>query len=406
MIWVLLLAVARADDAHLLSAWSTTAVEATPDLDGGAWGRVRQRVGLEVAAAEDWRIEADGAVRHPAGGADAVVVDVHRLALDGHGRAGRLAVGRMVRLDARGWLPLDGVAVDLTGTPYVAPSAWAGRLWSPEPEADPVSTWVGGLGVLVRPPAGEGRASRAVSLGASWMGRLAEGELGHSATTGLAVRGPRGASGVFDAEVGMGAVAGSRASLRATLPVGAFAVGPELRWEGLAPTGQVTALRTPMDWLSGQGYGVAGVAGRWAHGGWSAQASGGAVARPDADGPGGLGRAAVGWGAGEGPRAGVFGAAAGLGGSWVAGGGVEAGLAAAALDVSVEAGAFRFQPLDGASADVLEARLRAGVPLVPVHRPSGVRLGVEAGAGADRLLERWARAGLVLDGRFGAPEGG
>jgi len=397
---LLLLALnARADDASALTTWSESAVELTPDLDGGTWGRARQQLQLEAKSGPG-RLDLDAAFQLPPASAEAAEFEVHQLAYSVRTGYGLLSVGRQIRLDPRGWLPIDGVAFEAEGTSFVRPEVLAGRVWSVEPGDSATRTWLGGFGFRIRPPNGEGEASRAVAFTAGWLGRVDQAGLSHDLAAGAGWRNPKGANAALDGELRLGAEQGSRADLRAYLPLGShLALGPELRWEDLSPVGEVSGLRTPMDWLGGEGYGAAALALKVSAGDLSFQANGGPVMHQDETGLGGLGRGALGW-QGEAARAAVFGSAAAIGGSWVAGGGLEGGLALDRLDLDATAGLFRFQPLSQAAANVGELRLRGSTPLIAESELGALDLSVEVAAGADRLLQPWARAGVALQGRL------
>lgn len=394
---------ARADEAGALRTWSTSALEATPDFDGEVWGRARQQIRVEASAGEG-AFGADMAIVLPPGRMPVTSFAVHQITYDRAFAQGDLRVGRMVRLDSRGWMPVDGVSFDAEGTPFFKPSVVIGRLWSPEPGEAP-STWVGGVSLKMHPGNGEGEASRAVGFTAGWLGRLHDEGLSHSLAAGASWRGTRGSGASLDGELRVGGGEdGARAGLRANLPLGRhLTLAPELRWEDLAPATDISGLRTPIDWLGGEGYAVASLAARATAGPLALTASGGPVLHQDETGMGGLGRGGLGW-RGERGSAGVFGSAAAIGGSWLAGGGVEGGLSAFGAEVDGQIGLFRFQPLAGEQADVGELRLRGTRPLVAERGGAALDLSLEAAMGMDRLLEPWSRAALVLEGQIG--EGG
>lgn len=396
---LLLALTARADDASALTTWSESAVELTPDLDGGTWGRARQQIQLEAKSGPG-SLDLDAAFQLPPGGQEAAEFEVHQAAYSLRTGYGLLSVGRQIRLDPRGWLPFDGVAFDAEGTTFVRPAVLAGRLWSVEPGEEGHGTWLGGFGFRIRPPNGKGEASRAVAFTAGWLGRVGDAGLSHDLAAGAGWRNPKGANAALDAELRVGAERGSRADLRAYLPVGShLALAPELRWEDLSPVGEVSGLRTPMDWLGGEGYGAASLAFDVNAGDIHFQANGGPVMHRDEAGLGGLGRGSLGW-QGDGANAAIFGSAAAIGGSWVAGGGLEGGLALDRVDLDATAGLFRFQPLSQAAANVGEVRLRGTTPLIADSDAGALDLSVEVAAGADRLLQPWARAGILLQGRL------
>ncbi len=98
---------------------------------------------------------------------------------------------------------------------------------------------------------------------------------------------------------------------------------------------------------------------------------------------------------------GVFVATSAVGDSWYAGGGLVASEEAGDFRFDVDAGLYRFRPLDGLEAWVGEGRLNCGYAINPDDARTRLRLDVEAAAGADRILAPWARAGVALRGAFG-----
>lgn len=404
MILVLWEVPAVAGDAFELAGWSTTALEVLPNLAGDTGVRVRQQVGVSADLPANFELRADGALRRLAfviPGADELQLDVHRLVVTTGERRGLMfTAGRTVLLDPRGFIPLDGLAVE-AGDGVAHVNGFAGRLWNPEP-MDVADSLVGGVGVTIRPPGEDGAPSRTTSVGLSAMVLASDGDLSASFTGGGAVRGPRGARGTTDVEVRVDPDAtNARAGVQAVLPIGnTVRISPELRWEGLSPTGQVVAARTPIEWLAGSGYGVAGLGATWYHGDLFVEARGAAVVHDTAttSTPGAHGRFGVGWRPGEGPQLGLFSLAAGIGSSWVAGAGFEAGYRADRARFVAEGGLFEFQPLSGQATPVSEIRVRGGSGF---GRNSGMDLSVEWSAGSDRLLQRWMQGGVVLSGWLG-----
>lgn len=401
MIGLLLVSgLARASDAGELSVWSTSAVEAVPFLGGQVAVRAAEHLASRAVLEDGGEFVTDVSFRLPPDKTLAAGVQLHQLALSRRLSWGELRLGRQLRLDSRGWLPLDGASLDVNASEFFKPTVYAGRLWSPEPGETMVSTWVGGVSLTMRPPDGEGEASRALVFHAGWMERLAAGALSHSLTAGAAFRTPRGGSATADAELRLGEQAGSRAGLRATAFLGShLSLSPELRWEDLSPDAEVSGLRTPMDWLGGEGYGAASLAARVGLGDVEITASGGPVLHMDETGLGGLGRGGLGW-EHDALRLGAFGSGAAVAGSWVAGGGLEGAYRAERLSVRAEAGLFRFQPLSGADATLGEARARLSAPLASAD-DGALSLALDGAIGADRLLQPWARAALVLEGHLG-----
>ncbi len=396
-----LTAAALASDAGELTTWSLSAVEAVPFLRGDVGLRAAQHLGLYAGLDEGGSFSADLSFRAPPGYDASPAFDLQQLLLVHRAEWGSLRVGRQSRLDLRGWLPIDGVSVDLRSSPFLEPSAFVGRLWSPEPGEDALQTWVGGVGLRLRPPVGGGEASRSVAFDLGWMERLSQAGLSHSLAAGASYRRPRGGSASLDGELRLGADPGSRAGVRATAFLGRhLALSPELRWEDLSPDAEISALRTPMDWLGGDGYAVASLAARVSLGGLELSLSGGPVAHQDETGLGALGRGGLSW-RGEGLGVGVFGSGAAVDGSWISGGGLSGELEREHLSARAEAGSFWFQPLDGAAQPVVEGRGRLATPLTSSDQ-GGLALALDGAAGMGRLLAPWARATLSLEGTLGA----
>ena len=398
-------AAGSASEAGQLTTWSTSAVEAVPFLGGSVAIRAAEHLGLRADLDQGGVFSTEVTFRLPPDKSLPARVDLYQLSVDRRTSLGTLRLGRQTRLDPRGWLPLDGVSLDVPGSDFFKPTVFVGRAWTPEVVQDSLSTWLGGVNLTMRPPDGEGDASRSVAFNAGWMGRLSDGALSHSLVAGASYRTPRGANASADAEIRLGGDApGSRAGLRATAILGRHvALTPELRWEDLSPDGEVSGSRTPMDWLGGEGYAVAALATRVTVGSVDLVASGGPVSHMDETGLGGLGRGSVGWSAGD-LRVAAFGSGAAVSGSWLAGGGLEGDLHADRLSARAEAGLFRFQPLDGRDATIGEARARIGTPLVASSDASSLMLSLDGAVGADRQLAPWARAALVLEGRLGPGE--
>ena len=252
---------ARAGDAMTLAVGSTSAIELLPNLYGDVDARFRQRLALTVDLPEHRAFVVDGAIRRLAFDDGRVVLDVHRLAVAAGHRAGpRLELGRTVKLDPRGLVPLDGLVVEGDLGEGARAQVFAGRLWHPEPLLDLAaalpSTWATGVGLTLRPPGVDG-PSRAVALTVGWMGTLSEGVLTNSVAAGASARGPRGATGSADVELRapLDQEAQARAGAVASLPVGgSLRVGPEVRWEGLDPAG-----RAQLSELAAQATGVGAV---------------------------------------------------------------------------------------------------------------------------------------------------
>lgn len=400
---LLALGLALAGETGELTTWSTSAVEVLPFLDGGVGVRGSQRLGLEAENDSGVRFGLDLSMNQPPLALGTASVDLNRLALDVDTGRGRVRAGRLLLLDSRGWTPIDGAILEMDSSPFFGPRACVGRLWSPEHDGESSGATVAGLDLKLRPPTADGEASRAVAFDVGWMARLARGDTSNSLFAGAALRRPRGDNLALDAEIRLGGLnPGSRAGLRGTAFLGQhLSLSPELRWEDLSPDSQLVGLRTPMDWLGGQGYLASGLAARLDLGPVSVQASGGPSLHRDETGLGGLGRAGLGWRA-EGAGLGVFGAGAALGGSHLAGGGVEGSFSMDGLSLRAEAASFRLAALDGGEATVGEARARLSAPLGAPREDARLALTLDLSGGSDRQLQRWARGALALEGRLGS----
>jgi hypothetical protein len=389
-----------------LAGWSTTAVEAVPDLSGETDLRFRQQLGLSAGLPRGWRVEADGALRYPATG-DELLIDVHRLAvLAGRGRgAPRLSAGRLVKFDSRGLLPLDGLVVEGDLTPGAGAQVWLGRLWSPE-GLDVDQSFVGGAAIAVHPPGRDGAPSRATTLSLSWMGTETDGRFIHSVTGAANARGPKGGSATADVELRGDAQSdpGVRGGVQAVwAATKAIRISPEVSWEGLEPAGHPVALRTPIEWLAGEGYALGGLGATITSGSFGVQLRGAGVLHDPAGDveEGGLARIGMGFTAAEGSRLGVFGLGAGVGASLVTGGGVEAAWHPGVVHLSGEAGLFHDRPIGGPAAPIAEVRLRGGTTLFSNDGTDGLTITADLSAGSDRILAQWMRAGLVIGGALG-----
>ncbi len=397
---------------------SWTAVEGLPDLSGQPQFRAEQQLMATIPLGGAFSVEGLGSVRAPATGP--TTLDVLRLSGQYSGRGLQVGTGRLARTGIQGMEALDGAIVGITdmGARF---NLWGGRLWHPEVIGPQDAAFQGKMIPYVTGGEATFRLAPLSGLeaGLGVEGRFREGRVRHRSFASLGLRGPR--EGTFSAtgELGAADAAGeraSRASMRTSLPVGRIVrAGAGLRWEELRPAGTVGP--SALSWLAPDGYGAADLELGLNLGPAVASLSGGPTWGPNtavATDPfgGGLGRGQV-----EvrvvGPLSvGGGGLVATAGGSDVVG---ALGLLACTferLSLRTEFGHFLFNPQTGPAAEPWEARLSAdGGDWVPrgALAAVGVRhLGLRAlaGAGADRTLDPWVRAGLSLRGDFGGSSAG
>ena len=394
-LWLMSMALAQ-PTAPELAAWMEGGVEVRPDLYGETGIRDLARLRLEVTQG-DWAFRGDGGLRLRRSPYDAARVDLTRMRLSHTGRSHDLELGRLVRLDVRGFQRLDGLALELDpGTP-ISGSAWAGRLWSPETWAVG-ETWVQGFEAAWRPGDAEGRPSRTQRHTVGWEGRSAEAGLVHRLHASASIWGPRGDSGFALVEVQPTAEAVRwRGALRGEHPFGRrLDLGADLRWEGLPPPTVPGDIRTAIDWLAPSGYAIAGAFGRYRGEGWEASVSGGPTLRPRGEGEvvlGGLGRAGARWTGGGATGLGLFASGAAIDGSWLGGGGGELTWTNAWVPLGLDVGTWRYQGLHGDAAWIWEMRGRGRIAL-----GEEVSLLLDAAAGSNRQLASWVRGGLAIQG--------
>lgn len=381
MIWLLATALAYEGEHEV-----RLAVDALP----GTLGEPLTRGALGITLHDEGdgvTVDASGTLRGSTLGESALALE--RMQVSGGWGAARLHLGRHVHLDLRGAERLDGLSVDVgDGT-----SAWAGRLWFPE-ELDldhPAGTTV--LGAQVR-----GLASGVVLGGRLHGGAGAELRAGEADVAGrlwgaAELRGARGAA--FSALVEGDPVAGLRADTRLSLPVARrLDLGLSGRWEDLPRATASPAWEAPQTWLAEDGYGVLAARAAWRGDEGSVVVEAGPVFT--ADDTGALGRLDLATTLGP-CDVGVFGRGAWTGRQGYLGGGLGASGAAGVLTLDGDAGLFRVRHLDQRDSWAGELRARA---LGDVSGPEGgLAVGLEAAAGADRLLLPWARAGVVVTAR-------
>jgi hypothetical protein len=380
--------------------WSWSGVEARPSYAAESQLRLKQQLALSMRDVSGLSLDVSGAVRDPLAGD--WVGDLHRLALGLRGARYSASLGRFVMASERGYLRLDGAQLDLGLAPAVTFHGWGGRSWHPE-------TWEPGDDALV---GGELRIDPGLvfSGGAGWEGRFVDESLVHRVHAFGRARSVGGAWATALAEAapmeGSDSVLGlpARLALRGQAPLNKTgSVGAGLRWEDLERAVQPEALSSPMDWLAGPGYLAAELEGRVALERVTLQGSMGPThhLHPEHARTGGVGRAGVGLELNDQITVGAALSGALAQPSWVWGGVAEArwrpGERAC---LGVEAGWFRFAPLEGPQADVVEGRLTAAAPLLRGD-DGDLSLLAQVAGGSDRLLDPWVRGGLSLQGTFG-----
>ncbi len=397
---LVLLGVASASERVDWRLWSWSGVEARPSYAAESQVRVEQQLGLALRDPSGLSFDALGAVRDPLDGA--WTGDLYRLAMGLRGPCYSLSLGRFVMATERGFLRLDGAQLDVGLAPAVTFHGWGGRSWHPE-------TYERGEDALV---GGELRldSGGVLSGGAGWEGRLLDDEVIHRVHGYGRVRSVRGgwATALIEAApmessdslVGTSA----RAALRGHSPIGsAVELGAGLRWEDLERAVQPEALSSPMDWLTGPGYAAAELEARADIEKVSVSAAVGPThhLHPDAPRTGGLARVGARYTITDGLSAGLALTGALAQPSWVWGGVAEARWQLGeASSLAIDAGWFRFLPMEGPMANVVESRLSAELPLLSGDAGELTLLG-QVAAGSDRLLDPWVRGGLSLQGVFG-----
>lgn len=383
-----------------VGVWSTTAVEGRPALSSGdPRFRIAERMGLRAELPQGWTLGAVGGLRLRSQPYEASPTgDLWRAALEHRGEGHHLQLGRFVRSDARGLLRIDGAGGRVDVSPGVTLSGWGGRRWHPD-SAQVRTAWIGGGELRVF--RGTGRYGPAVAGGAE--ARAEEGALRSRVWGVIETAGIRGDRARLLVEAG--SKGRQRVAATANLVAGStLDVGGEVRWEGLPPATALDDVRSPMEWLSPDGYGVASARVSWRSGELTAVASGGPTVRPgEAWLGGGQGRGAVGWSLDDRTAISAFVAGYGISHSHVLGGGGSVERREAAWDARADAAAWRLVPLDGDAALITELRLLGQVDLFDLEEGAARRrlaLGGTFSVGTDRQLAPFVRGGLQLTARL------
>lgn len=392
-----------------LQAWSTLAVDARPNLiTGEGYATGAWRVGLDTPLSPNLRVVGIGGVRARATGEPYTLRgDLWQGALTHTGARHSLELGRLVRIDPRGFQRLDGAQVHFADDRPMQLSAWGGRLWSPL-DWKPGETWVVGTQARYAPDAGRVRAPRQhATLGAEV--RAFEGGVHTSLMASGATRNPYGdhASGLV--EVGIGEDVGLRTDLRAARQLASgLHLGGQLAWNGLPPPNALSATTSPFDWLVRDAYGLANANLTATQGPWHLSTSAGLTAqadRPFAPALGGQLQASAAHHTGPWRISGEL-RHANIGASGLSGGAVGVGRHAEGLRWTTDTGVWQLRSLDGAEHLVWEAR--ATGDLTAWERQAGARvqtwrLAGGLGAGTDRQLAPWVRGNLALHVLTGRP---
>jgi len=392
--------VASPGDRTAWRLWSWSGAEVLPSWEGDPQLWAEQRIGLALRHPSGLTADLLGSLRDPAAGTG-WSAGLYRLAFGLRGGRTGADVGRLVLASERGYTRLDGARIDVGVVPAVTLRAWGGRAWEPE-------TFVAGdLGLL----GAEARwdAHGALSGGLGWEGRVTEEDLVQRLHAFGRARNPRGALATALAEVAPAQASASplgvaaRFDLEGRAPVGArVEVGAGARWEDLPRAVQPEALVSPMDWLAGPGYVATDLSARARGDHVVVDARLGPTLALGGGGPtGGLGRLGASVLLGDRLSAGVAATGAMVEPSWVWGGVAETRWQVGeAAGLGLQGGWFRFLPLSGTVADVVEGRLDGTMPLVRGDRGE-LSLAGQVAAGSDHLLERWVRAGIALQGTCG-----
>lgn len=392
---------AQADRLQVF-AWAESGVDAAPSVEGTTELRAIELVGVNVPINNTWDVEAHGAVRMTGAGNGPDKLDVYRLSAAYKGADWTVSFGRLIRYDSRGIQRIDGAIFDLDRGGSVSTVGWIGRVWHVE-TWDVGNTWVGGFQVALR-PGNAGRYGSRTRGTLGWEGRAGEA-FTHRFIASLASYGLDGRFGTthFEIEPLVGEPVKWRAGVKGTLPVSRHTdAGVDVRWEGLPPLAVQNAVRSPMDWLAPQGYGVASAFTRFHHGDLSFGAEAGPTWYPHREGlaqAGGLGRAHVGLELHRDLGVSLYATAGAIGGSWLGGGGVALEGKVRESELSLNSGLYRFQGLDGMSAPVWESRAAYESPLWEARsRHDHLDLSVDAAMGTTRMLIPWVRGGLTVRG--------
>ncbi len=402
---MLLWASAWAAPEGAVNATSETTFQVRPNLfTGTPWGGFGERLGLDATLPKGFSLSAGGGLRFrvPDPG-ETITGDLWRLSFSHTGQIHRVDVGRIARLDARGFQRLDGAAAEIKPSGPASVSVWAGRLWTPAHWA-PDTTVVAGVQGHYRPMV-DGMTSKAVQVTAGWEGRYTPKAAFRNRLMGaFSFYGPRNArlNALLEGETGSDKRVPVRAEVHGGGPVGHHVdLRGDLAWQGLDHPSSPDGAITPFDWLTQDGYGIASVGLVWAHGPFSVDAVGGPTLQVDhlyTPVPGGHGRVAFGARI-QHASFGVFANGASIGGSWMAGGGAEVGGHWERYDFVLDSAVDRMTPLDGSARWLGEARARGSVELLDIttgELENTIGLALEAATGTDRMLSPWVRGGLAI----------
>lgn len=366
---------------------ATAAIDALPDSNAETDGRSRVGVHAEEGEA-DWSLMLDGAVQTDFADPGGTLLHIERLQVDRTGDAGRLAVGRVVKVDVRGRLRLDGLSFETQSEGDLNAGAWIGRMWFPDETIDAPSLWLVGGSVRFAPPT-LGNGTRAVVVGGI-EGRVEDTAPNGRAWVSAGLIGLKGARADALVEGGVGDTLGTsiRADLGGTLPLAKRVDGGlRLRWEGLEPAAASPGAVAIEEAIAPEGYGSGAVKVRGGHElRYSIEV--GPTAAPD-ERIGGQSRASL--------SREFTDTVIGIEARGVLIG--EAGFAGAALSASHDFGkygtaatfgAYEMRGLDGLYGWVTEGRLSGdgSFDVLRVH--------AEGAVGSDRLRQLWVRGGLSL----------
>lgn len=402
---MLLWAAAWAAPEGSVNATSETTFQVRPNLfTGQPWGGFGERLGLDATLPKGFSLSVGGGLRFrvPEPG-ETIMGDLWRLSVTHEGTIHRVDVGRIVRLDARGFERIDGASAEIKPNGPASVSVWAGRLWAPINWA-PDTTVVAGVQGHYRPMV-NGLPSKAVQVSAGWEGRYTPKAAFRNRLMGaFSFYGPRNAkvNALLEGETGSDKNVPVRAEVHGGGPVGGNVdLRGDLAWQGLDHQSSIDGVINPFDWLTQDGYGIAGVGMLWQHGGFSVDATGGATLQVDSKytpTPGGHGRLSFGARVKHASFA-LFANGASIGESWIVGGGAEVGGHWKRYDLVIDSAIDRMTPIDGSARWLGEARARGSVELLDIttgQLQNTIALAAEAAGGADRMLSPWVRGGLSI----------
>ncbi len=399
-----------------LRIWTDTAIEGRPnEFTGEPYLTAAQRAGVNYTFRRGFRIEGSGdlRLREPAVPARGFV-RLWRAYVEHRGGAHHLQMGRHTRIGPRGLQRLDGASMAWDAGEMISVESWAGRLWSPETwdvQANGAGTWSVGALTHFRP---EGWRSPFRSLRASvgFEARFADEDgfqpegfvsAGYHDTRGDSVVATVQVRGVGmegdDPDADVRAIVRARGKVTQKMWLTGRAA-----WEGLKPFYVPQSVSSPYDFLTRQGYGLAGGGLNWQQDAWRVDVDLMGSLHDELEGvqPGGMARGLVSWQDGGGMSAGGFLQTAAIGGSWITGGGAEYRIQRQIWQLRVDTGLYAMRGIDQALAPVWELRARGRFDVFDKNASRlrhMLHLAWDAAGGTNRNLIPWFRCGVALQYR-------